>query len=259
MNDIQIELKVNGENGILSIHGIDIFCLINTNRNWNNISSIEDPLLKRFFTYAKRLFLKDDIEDEDEGYDDSSMWSSDEEAFEYYERAFGSDGWDKAFDESERLENEAQCFANRIELSYDINADNDLTQICLRTPYNKIVWDESVYRYIYDNLDLWVCRIEEEIKIYNELGYIVEENDKIISVIRTAKSPRELTDMLMKKFAISVQTAETISNMILRELVIMTSEDCKEIVKNREEQKVVIDELITFKEKLSHRFQKSKK
>lgn len=40
MNDIQISLKAKEKEGILSIQGIDMFRLIDTDWNWDNISSI---------------------------------------------------------------------------------------------------------------------------------------------------------------------------------------------------------------------------
>lgn len=40
MNNIQVSLKADNQNGILSIQGVDLFSIIDTDWNWNNISFI---------------------------------------------------------------------------------------------------------------------------------------------------------------------------------------------------------------------------
>lgn len=42
MDDIQISLKVDKGNGILSILGIDMFRIIDLNWNWDKVPSIEN-------------------------------------------------------------------------------------------------------------------------------------------------------------------------------------------------------------------------
>lgn len=37
MNNIQVSLKADNQNGILSIQGVDLFSIIDTDWNWNNI------------------------------------------------------------------------------------------------------------------------------------------------------------------------------------------------------------------------------
>ena len=41
MNNIQVSLKADNQNGILSIQGVDLFSIIDTDLNWNNISFIQ--------------------------------------------------------------------------------------------------------------------------------------------------------------------------------------------------------------------------
>ena len=41
MNNIQVSLKADNQNGILSIQGVDLFRIIDTDWNWNNISFIQ--------------------------------------------------------------------------------------------------------------------------------------------------------------------------------------------------------------------------
>ena len=41
MNNIQVSLKADNQNGILSIQGVDLFSIIVTDLNWNNISFIQ--------------------------------------------------------------------------------------------------------------------------------------------------------------------------------------------------------------------------
>ena len=41
MNNIQVSLKADNQNGILSIQGADLFSIIDTDWNWNNISFIQ--------------------------------------------------------------------------------------------------------------------------------------------------------------------------------------------------------------------------
>lgn len=41
MNNIQVSLKADNQNGILSIQGVDLFSIIATDWNWNNISFIQ--------------------------------------------------------------------------------------------------------------------------------------------------------------------------------------------------------------------------
>ena len=41
MNNIQVSLKADNQNGILSIQGVDLFSIIDTDWNWNNISFIQ--------------------------------------------------------------------------------------------------------------------------------------------------------------------------------------------------------------------------
>lgn len=41
MNNIQVSLKADNQNGILSIQGVDLFSIIDTDWNRNNISFIQ--------------------------------------------------------------------------------------------------------------------------------------------------------------------------------------------------------------------------
>ena len=41
MNNIQVSLKADNQNGILSIQGVDLFSIIDTDWNWKNISFIQ--------------------------------------------------------------------------------------------------------------------------------------------------------------------------------------------------------------------------
>ena len=41
MNNIQVSLKADNQNGILSIQRVDLFSIIDTDWNWNNISFIQ--------------------------------------------------------------------------------------------------------------------------------------------------------------------------------------------------------------------------
>lgn len=41
MNNIQVSLKADNQNGILSIQGVDLFSIIDNDWNWNNISFIQ--------------------------------------------------------------------------------------------------------------------------------------------------------------------------------------------------------------------------
>ena len=41
MNNIQVSLKADNQNGILSIQGVDLLSIIDTDWNWNNISFIQ--------------------------------------------------------------------------------------------------------------------------------------------------------------------------------------------------------------------------
>ena len=41
MNNIQVSIKADNQNGILSIHGVDLLIIIDTDWNWNNISFIQ--------------------------------------------------------------------------------------------------------------------------------------------------------------------------------------------------------------------------
>jgi hypothetical protein len=41
MNNIQVSLKADNQNGILSIQGVDLFSIIDADWNWNNISFIQ--------------------------------------------------------------------------------------------------------------------------------------------------------------------------------------------------------------------------
>ena len=41
IHNIQVSLKADNQNGILSIQGVDLFSIIDTDWNWNNISFIQ--------------------------------------------------------------------------------------------------------------------------------------------------------------------------------------------------------------------------
>ena len=41
MNNIQVSLKADNQNGLLSIQGVYLFSIIDTDWNWNNISFIQ--------------------------------------------------------------------------------------------------------------------------------------------------------------------------------------------------------------------------
>lgn len=41
MNNIQVSLKADNQNGILSIQGVDLFSIIDADWNWKNISFIQ--------------------------------------------------------------------------------------------------------------------------------------------------------------------------------------------------------------------------
>lgn len=53
MNNIQVSLKADNQNGILSIQGIDLFSIIDTDWNWNNISFIQDSCVRAFLYVPK--------------------------------------------------------------------------------------------------------------------------------------------------------------------------------------------------------------
>lgn len=55
MNNIQVSLKADNQNGILSIQGVDLFSIIDTDWNWNNISFIQDSYVRAFFIRAKNF------------------------------------------------------------------------------------------------------------------------------------------------------------------------------------------------------------
>ena len=55
MNNIQVSLKADNQNGILSIQGVDLFSIIDTDWNWNNISFIQDSY-ERAFLYVPKNF-----------------------------------------------------------------------------------------------------------------------------------------------------------------------------------------------------------
>lgn len=245
MDDIQISLKANAENGILSIQGIDMFSLIDTEWNWSNIASIKCPLLKTFFTQAKELLFEENNgeEDDDESLTDSDFFA--DWTYEDWAKALGvEDGDWTAVVESEDL-------SDKIIIEYDDYSDLDgRIEVCLCTPHCKIVWDESVYLYIYSNLDWWLHKIEETIETYKELGNIRNDFDKIISTIRAANGPTEAAQNLIQAFGISEQTAKTICEMKIDRLISYSTERCAEIVQYREEQKKVFEKLITFKKRI---------
>lgn len=245
MNDIQISLKAKEEDGVLSIQGIDMFRLIDTDWNWDNISSIKNPHIKAFFIQAEELFRIDDTEeseDEFEVYDDSVEWSSPDVANEYWLKTLG----DTEFEFPEEMED----LSENIDIHYDIEDDFYRTEIRLLTPYNKILWDESVYHYIYENINLWIRRIEEDINIYKELSSIINDFDRITSAIRKANGPSKAIQNLIQEFGISKLTAISICDMRTSTLAQLTAEDYTTAIQNREKQRVIFNKLIGIKKKI---------
>lgn len=55
MNNIQVSLKADNQNGILSIQGVDLFSIIDTDWNWNNISFIQDSCVRAFLYVPKNF------------------------------------------------------------------------------------------------------------------------------------------------------------------------------------------------------------
>ena len=55
MNNIQVSLKADNQNGILSIQGVDLFSIIDTDWNWNNISFIQDSYVRAFLYVPKNF------------------------------------------------------------------------------------------------------------------------------------------------------------------------------------------------------------
>lgn len=93
MNNIQVSLKADNQNGILSIQGVDLFSIIDTDWNWNNISFIQDSCVRAFFIRAKKL-LNNNIaaaEEDNQVFNDASKNS--EEINSYYEKEFGYSEW----------------------------------------------------------------------------------------------------------------------------------------------------------------------
>ena len=55
MNNIQVSLKADNQNGILSIQGVDLFSIIDADWNWNNISFIQDSYVRAFLYVPKNF------------------------------------------------------------------------------------------------------------------------------------------------------------------------------------------------------------
>lgn len=245
MNDIQISLKAKEKEGILSIQGIDMFRLIDTDWNWDNISSIKNPHIKTFFIQAEEIFRIDDTEaseEESEEYDDSSEWSSPDAANEH---------WLKTLEDIEfKLPEEMEDLSENIDIHYDIEDDFYRTEVRLLTPYNKILWDESVYQYIYENINLWIRRIEEDINTYKELSSIVNDFDRITSAIKKANGPSKAIQNLIQEFGISKLAAISICDMRASTLAQLTAKDYATAIQNREKQRVIFNKLIDIKKKI---------
>ena len=91
MNNIQVYIKAENQNGILSIQGVDLFHIINTDWNWDNISLIQDSCIRTFFINAKKLLNSNTVKrskEDDEIFNDTLKNS--EEINSYYENLFSN-------------------------------------------------------------------------------------------------------------------------------------------------------------------------
>ena len=250
MNNIQVSLKADNQNGILSIQGVDLFSIIDTDWNWNNISFIQDSCVRAFFIRAKKLLNNNIAEEEDnQVFNDASK--NPEEINSYYEKEFGYSEW--ILPETEDYDP-----SDETEINYDVD-DLDRTEIKLSIPYYKIIWHESIYQYIYDNLNLWACKIEEDIKVYKELCNIIDNIPAIISTIRHENSTPKAILSLMQKFNISKQTAETIVNMKLYILSTLTVGDCENTLQYKKELRGTVTKLIILKKKITETYRANEK
>lgn len=251
MNNIQVYIKAENQNGILSIQGVDLFHIINTDWNWDNISLIQDSCIRTFFINAKKLLNSNTVKrskEDDEIFNDTLKNS--EEINSYYENLFSNSDTQREWILPEIEDNN---LGDETEINYDID-DLDRTEIKLLIPYYKIIWHESVYRYIYDNLNLWACKIEEDIKVYKELCSIIGNTSAIISTIKIEKSPSKVVQSLTQKFNISKLTAETICNMKLYRLSALMLSDCKKTLQEKKELRSILTELITLKKRITEMY-----
>ena len=108
-------------------------------------------------------------------------------------------------------------------------------------------------------MNLWACKIEEDIKVYKELCNIIDNIPAIISTIRHKNSTPKAILSLMQKFNISKQTAETIVNMKLYILSTLTVGDCENILQYKEELRGTITKLITLKRKITEPYKANEK
>lgn len=248
MDKIQVNLKAVNNNGILSIQGIDLFHIIDVDWNWNNISLIQDSCLKTFFIHAKKLLDIDFAEELENDFNISNdEYKYSEEINSYYEELFYNFDFQRAWLSLEMEDNDP---SDEIEINYDTD-DLDRTEINLLIPYYRFIWDESLYRYIYDNLNLWALNIEDEIKVYNELCSVIDKIPAIISAIRIEKSPSKAIRKVMQIFNISKQTAKTIGSMKLYRLLTLTVSDCKKILQHKKKVRSTITKLIILKKKIT--------
>ena len=251
MNNIQVSLKADNQNGILSIQGVDLFSIIDTDWNWNNISFIQDSCVRAFFIRAKKLLNNNIAEEEEDNQVFNDASKNSEEINSYYEKEFGYSEW--ILPETEDYDP-----SDETEINYAVD-DLDRTEINLSIPYYKIIWHESIYQYIYDNLNLWAYKIEEDIKVYKELCNIIDNIPTIISTIKHKNSTPKAILSLMQKFNISKQTAETIVNMKLYILSTLTVGDCENTLQYKEELRRTITKLITLKRKITETYKANEK
>ncbi len=94
----------------------------------------------------------------------------------------------------------------------------------------KMISDESVFRYIYANWDLWIRLTHKTALFYNTCLKLFADHaewlEQTINIIRTACNTEAVKDEMERAFGIRRSFAEMLLNMSLSELSGLTQQSC---------------------------------
>lgn len=94
----------------------------------------------------------------------------------------------------------------------------------------KMISDESVFRYIYAHWDLWIRMTHKTALFYNTCLQLFADHaewlDQTIHIIRTARNTEVAKDEMERAFGVRRSFAEMLLNMSLSELSGLTQQSC---------------------------------
>jgi len=115
------------------------------------------------------------------------------------------------------------------EYEQGIIMQNSMLQVALSVPSASVDWDESLWLYIYEHLDLWKSYIRGKVRLHTGLLHVMQTSDgisRIISIIRSASNLADAEEDICKTFAVDPNTAKEILNMDFGTLASLSVRSC---------------------------------